>query len=903
MCIFCLTGGRHRPEALFEGIARPGGPATAADSVAEQGDAPDSLATPARFEPEQRFTGTISSADDTDYVRVWLEQGATYDLEMTGSAERGGAALSDPVLWLRDLQGTQLAYNDDGGPGRDARITHTAGHTGWHVLQAEGFAGATGGYALTAAQHSYHAFHEDQGDAPGNSSTPYSLAEWTPEVNAFWDGAIDHRGDLDWVEIHLEAGRTYRLTAQGWGDTPARDLEMWLFDDTETELAYDEDSFFDDNPLILFHALRTGSYFLSVRHAQDSATGDYFLEYYETGFDLSDPDDMEPTDAPDSAATPYHVAEGGLFVGAIDAPGDVDWLEIDLQAGRTYMLRAEETWRFWDGLQDPFLQLFDATGALIASDDDAGPGSDAAIRFTPDANGTYFMAVSAATTDGTGVGYYEASVTLEDAKTDPLDAIRWGTGTLPVGDGPVLVHFHGSGWYVSPDGEIERRLDDFTEAETAFILQTLATIGTYTPLRFARTEDAAQADMQVFKTDLKGFSGFANPPGAGWLPDSAIFLDNWEGYWTPAMLKPGSFTHGTILHEAGHALGLAHPHDTGGTSEILRGVLSSGDTGGATGFHLNQFPFSIMSYNELWNGLAAEPAFEDGIGGLATHGALDMAVLQELYGTGANRPGNSTYRLDRDHFETIWDSGGVDTIRATGFADAVIDLTAATLDYSDTGGGVVSHQQGTFGGVTIAHGVQIERAYGARGDDTITGNGLDNTLRGGNGRDWLAGLDGDDLILGGRGLDEILGGDGRDDLRGGAGGDTILGNRGADRILGNSGNDRIEGGNGGDIIDGGRGNDVIAGGTGNDILDGGAGADVFVFAEGDGTDTILAFQDIDRVDLTGFGPALGFADLTISDTGPAAARVTIAGSATAIDFADLRTVLEARHFDFADAVA
>ena len=56
--------------------------------------------------------------------------------------------------------------------------------------------------------------------------------------------------------------------------------------------------------------------------------------------------------------------------------------------------------------------------------------------------------------------------------------------------------------------------------------------------------------------------------------------------------------------------------------------------------------------------------------------------------------GNNVYALtdvvDDAFYQTIWDTGGIDTISYGGALDAQIDLTAATLDYTPTGGGVVS---------------------------------------------------------------------------------------------------------------------------------------------------------------------------------------------------------------------
>ena len=58
----------------------------------------------------------------------------------------------------------------------------------------------------------------------------------------------------------------------------------------------------------------------------------------------------------------------------------------------------------------------------------------------------------------------------------------------------------------------------------------------------------------------------------------------------------------------------------------------------------------------------------------------------------------------------IWDTGGTDSIVHTGTVSATINLTAATLDYSATGGGAISFVNGIYGGFTIANGVTVERA-------------------------------------------------------------------------------------------------------------------------------------------------------------------------------------------------
>lgn len=64
------------------------------------------------------------------------------------------------------------------------------------------------------------------------------------------------------------------------------------------------------------------------------------------------------------------------------------------------------------------------------------------------------------------------------------------------------------------------------------------------------------------------------------------------------------------------------------------------------------------------------------------------------------------------------------------------------------------------------------------------------------------------------------------------------------------GNDLLDGGAGNDTINGNGGNDTIIGGTDNDVLTGGEGFDTFVYAAGDGNDTITDFNTGTGQDIT-----------------------------------------------------
>jgi len=114
------------------------------------------------------------------------------------------------------------------------------------------------------------------------------------------------------------------------------------------------------------------------------------------------------------------------------------------------------------------------------------------------------------------------------------------------------------------------------------------------------------------------------------------------------------------------------------------------------------------------------------------------------------------------------------------------------------------------------------------------------------------------------------------------GNDTIHG--GVARLDGSNFDDTLSGSAASETIDGVRGNDRIAGGGGNDLLIGGlfdpAGDDTFVFATGDGADTIQDFTagagSVDKIDLTGVAGIHSLDDVL--------AIATQDGAATLIDF-------------------
>ncbi len=349
---------------------------------------------------------------------------------------------------------------------------------------------------------------------------------------------------------------------------------------------------------------------------------------------------------------------------------------------------------------------------------------------------------------------------------DHVDGILWG----------------GHHWSVGADRVIEYSFLDINaqdylwlDSEIAAVEAALETWSNVANIEFVRVEDNdlnATLGFVSVKRDRINALGLAFPPTSEHLPRVGLVFLAWDWPGWIYGLEPGGVGFTTILHEIGHALGLAHPHDHGGGSLVYPGVTSADSLGD---FGLNQGVWTTMTYNDglVSNNLNISSPY----GFQATPMAFDVAAIQYLYGANLDfQTCSNVYELPSSNavgssYSTIWDAGGQDTISARGaIRDVSIDLRAAPLT-GENAGGYISSVDGVYGGFTIANGVTIENAVGGIGHDVIRGNDANNNLNGSIGNDLLSGGSGDDLLVGveetsirpGSGeIDLLIGGDGHD---------------------------------------------------------------------------------------------------------------------------------------------
>jgi serralysin len=439
----------------------------------------------------------------------------------------------------------------------------------------------------------------------------------------------------------------------------------------------------------------------------------------------------------------------------------------------------------------------------------------------------------------------------------------------------------------------------WTNSEISAVDLALQKIASVCNISFSKSSyssvETSQTNLVFYKEtnylQQEGYAGMAEVPDGslGFHGSHNIYFNSALSIW--ANLREGSDAFNTVIHEVGHGLGLAHPHDGGGglNPTNFPGVTSSSDLGE---FAMNQGIWTVMSYNWDWKG---QPAPADlSYGGPTGLMALDIAALQRIYGANTNfATTDNTYSLPTSNtlgtgWTSIWDAGGNDTISNVGSSLAcVINLNAAELIGQNAGGYVSWNSGGAIvGGYTIANGVVIEKALGGSGADTLIGNSSNNLIDGGSGNDTIDGSGGLDTVLfsGSRSsyaitydsantayiVRNLVNSSDTDSIKNVeyfSFSDAIFGSQQlltlptqspdnlsaptADNwiVNGLAGNDTLTGGAGNDNINGGADNDTLSGLVGNDTLDGGTGMDTL--SGGTGNDTYYVDNAGDVIDESG----------------------------------------------------
>lgn len=263
-------------------------------------------------------------------------------------------------------------------------------------------------------------------------------------------------------------------------------------------------------------------------------------------------------------------------------------------------------------------------------------------------------------------------------------------------------------------------------------------VGAFTnPVQAAQSADISislSGSTLVFPSSLIWGRAFFPNIAEGILAGDVFLNINSQANFLPTYAA-GSAGYFFFLHEIGHALGLKHPHDDGGTGHPTLADI------GLAAFDVDWF--SIMSYEDDFN-------FNIGSWDPATPMLLDVLGIQYLYGPNmSTNAGDETYTLPRNNFyATIWDAAGNDTIDLTnstvGWTVYLPDIQLSSLVSTKAGYAAPTSELST--GLHNFYWLtgEIENLVGSTYADTLVGSASDNALRGFGGNDTIDGGDGFD---------------------------------------------------------------------------------------------------------------------------------------------------------------
>ena len=225
----------------------------------------------------------------------------------------------------------------------------------------------------------------------------------------------------------------------------------------------------------------------------------------------------------------------------------------------------------------------------------------------------------------------------------------------------------------------------------------------------------------------------------------------------------------TMLHELGHAIGLAHIDD----KPSIMATWSNGIFAKETIQSID-----IETVNSIYPSLNPVTPAGNPASPVATDGMSGTDASDVLLGSASN--------------DIAFGRRGADTIKGEAGDDVI---------YGNHGNDVIFGGEGS------------DKLFGGQNDGEMTGS--PPAMR--DGVESLYGGSGDDFIYGNHGSDILSGGSGADKIWGGQNDDTLIGNDGDDTLEGNLNNDVLSGGGGSDLLKGQAGNDVLDGGSGDDI--------------------------------------------------------------------------------------
>ena len=179
--------------------------------VFEDADAAAGLSTSYAISAGDSFVGALDTAGDDDWIAIELEAGEEYEIAIN-AFYGGGGTLSDSYLRLYSSTGSQVASNDDSGPGRDSELTFTASSSGTYYISVRAYGDSrTGSYTVETSQV-----------LPATVATLDEMADYL--TDGYWEDTGRSRRYFDTTLSNEITVNITGLTAEG------QQLARWAFE-------------------------------------------------------------------------------------------------------------------------------------------------------------------------------------------------------------------------------------------------------------------------------------------------------------------------------------------------------------------------------------------------------------------------------------------------------------------------------------------------------------------------------------------------------------------------------------------------------------------------------------------------------------------------------------------------
>ena len=197
--------------------------------------------------------GVLEAAYDVDWLRVDLQAGGLYQMDVEGApSNTGGTALAAPSVALRAADGTLLSL---GGKGSAGRTTFAAPADGSYYISVQARDGSsTGTYAVKATT-----LPDDYASSPATTGVVRIDGSATT-------GRIDAPADADYFKVQLEEGTAYTFSLFGTdGPGSLVDTLLRVRSVDGKELAANDDAGTkNSSSRLTFTAPASGTYYLEA---------------------------------------------------------------------------------------------------------------------------------------------------------------------------------------------------------------------------------------------------------------------------------------------------------------------------------------------------------------------------------------------------------------------------------------------------------------------------------------------------------------------------------------------------------------------------------------------------------------------------------------------------------------